>query len=63
MLAADARRPPVRRSLPVQLYSYAVSPYDDWHTKAWGSSLVLIVVIAGLSLATRLVARGGTVNR
>ena len=50
-------------SLPVQIYTYAVSPYEDWHTKAWGSSLVLIVVIAGLSLATRLVARGGTVNR
>jgi phosphate transport system permease protein len=50
-------------ALPLQIYTYAVSPYDDWHTKAWGSSLVLIVVIAGLSLATRLVARGGTVNR
>jgi phosphate transport system permease protein len=45
-------------SLPVQIYTYAVSPYEDWHTKAWGSSLVLIVVIGCLSLATRLAVRG-----
>jgi phosphate transport system permease protein len=32
-------------SLPVQIYNYAVSPYEDWHTKAWGSALVLILVI------------------
>ena len=44
-------------SLPVQIYTYAVSPYEDWHTKAWGSSLVLIAVIGGLSLATRLAVR------
>ncbi len=43
-------------SLPVQIYNYAVSPYDDWHTKAWGSALVLIVVIGLLSLAARAVA-------
>ena len=45
-------------ALPLQIYTYAVSPYEDWHTKAWGSSLVLILVIGGLSLATRLVTRG-----
>jgi len=44
-------------SLPVQIYAYAVSPYDDWHTKAWGSALVLVFVIGCLSLATRLVTR------
>lgn len=35
-------------SLPVQIYNYAVSPYEDWHTKAWGSALVLILVIGVL---------------
>lgn len=46
-------------SLPVQIYNYAVAPYADWHTKAWGSALVLISLIATLSLLTRLATRGG----
>jgi phosphate transport system permease protein len=41
-------------SLPVQIYNYAVSPYADWHTKAWGSALVLVLVIGCLSLITRI---------
>ena len=41
----------------LQIYSYASSPYDDWHTKAWGSALVLILVIGLLSLATRYATR------
>ena len=44
-------------SLPVQIYNYAVSPYDDWHTKAWGSALVLITVIGVFSLLTRFFTR------
>jgi len=43
-------------ALPLQIYTYAVSPYDDWHTKAWGSALILIVVIGLFSLLTRIVA-------
>jgi phosphate transport system permease protein len=46
-------------ALPIQIYQYASSPYDDWHTKAWGSSLVLVGVIAVLSLALRLATRRG----
>jgi phosphate transport system permease protein len=41
-------------ALPLQIYQYAASPYDDWHTKAWGASLVLVAVIAVASLALRL---------
>ena len=44
-------------SLPVQIYNYAVSPYDDWHTKAWGSALVLMTVIGIFSLLTRFFTR------
>lgn len=44
-------------ALPLQIYQYAVSPYDDWHEKAWGSSLVLVLVIAVLSAILRFVAR------
>jgi phosphate transport system permease protein len=45
-------------ALPVQIYNYAVAPYEDWHTKAWGSALLLIGVIGGLSLVTRWATRG-----
>ena len=44
-------------ALPLQIYRYAVSPYDDWHTKAWGASLVLVVVIGVVGLLLRAVAR------
>src|SRR5262249_18118721 len=45
-------------AVPIQIYNYAVAPYDDWHTKAWGSALVLIVLIGVVSAATRLAVRG-----
>jgi phosphate transport system permease protein len=45
-------------ALPIQIYNYAVAPYDDWHTKAWGGALVLIVLIASLSLLTRWAVGG-----
>ena len=44
-------------ALPLQIYRYAISPYDDWHTKAWGASLVLVIVIGGIGLLLRVVAR------
>jgi phosphate transport system permease protein len=44
-------------ALPLQIYQYAASPYDDWHAKAWGGSLILVGVIALGSLALRLVVR------
>lgn len=45
-------------ALPLQIYQYAVSPYDDWHTKAWGSSLILVAVVAIMSGGLRLALRG-----
>lgn len=42
-------------ALPLQIYNYAVGPYDDWHTKAWGAALVLILVIGIFSLVTRII--------
>jgi phosphate transport system permease protein len=43
-------------ALPLQIYQYAASPYDDWHAKAWGGSLILVAVIAAVSLALRALA-------
>lgn len=40
-------------TLSVQIYTYAVSPYDDWHSKAWAAALVLVVMILILNLSAR----------
>jgi len=50
-------------ALPIQIYNYAVAPYDDWHTKAWGSALVLIAVIGLLSFLTRKAVGAGLASR
>jgi phosphate transport system permease protein len=44
-------------SLTVQIFNYAVSPYQDWHDKAWSAALVLLIVVGSLSLAGRLLSR------
>lgn len=44
-------------ALPLDIYDYTRSPYDDWHTKAWGAALVLILVIGLLNLLTRAATR------
>lgn len=45
-------------SLPVQIYTYAISPFDDWHRQAWAGALVLMSLIAITSLSVRLLTRG-----
>ncbi len=45
-------------SLPVQIYTYATSPYDDWHAQAWAGATVLIVIVFILSVVVRLVSGG-----
>ncbi len=46
-------------ALPLQIYVYANSPYDDWHRQAWAGSLVLIVLIVGAVAAVRYAVRRG----
>jgi phosphate transport system permease protein len=41
-------------SLTVQIYNYAISPYQDWHDKAWAAALCLLLLIGSLSLISRL---------
>jgi phosphate transport system permease protein len=46
-------------ALPLQIYVYAVSPYEDWHRLAWGGALVLIVLIVlAVSLVRFVTSRG-----
>jgi len=44
-------------ALPLQVYNYAVGPYDEWHRQAWAGALVLIVLVLALSLIARAVVR------
>jgi phosphate transport system permease protein len=44
-------------SLPVQIYNYAISPYDDWHRQAWAASFILVIFVFTLNLGTRLMIR------
>jgi phosphate transport system permease protein len=44
-------------ALPLQIYSYAISPYDEWHRLAWAGALVLIGVVFIISVAARFATR------
>jgi len=44
-------------ALPLQIFQYAISPYDDWHRQAWAGSLVLIGLVLVVSLAARFLIR------
>ena len=46
-------------ALPLQIFVYAISPYDEWHRQAWAGALVLIVLIVGTIAVVRLIARRG----
>jgi phosphate transport system permease protein len=45
--------------LPLQIYVYATSPYDEWHRLAWAGSLVLILlIVVSVSLVRYVTTRG-----
>jgi phosphate transport system permease protein len=51
-------------SLPVMIYTYAVSPYEDWHRQAWAAGLVLLGLILIINvLARTILSRGIAVPR
>lgn len=55
--SVDLNRP--IEALPLQIYTDALSPYDDWHRLAWAGSLVLIVlIVAAVSLVRFVTSRG-----
>lgn len=45
-------------SLPVQIFTYAIQPYEDWHRQAWAAALVLVTLVLILSVAARYATRG-----
>jgi phosphate transport system permease protein len=47
-------------ALPLQIYVYANSPYDDWHRQAWAGSFVLILLIVSAVSAVRYAVRRGS---
>ncbi len=49
-------------ALPLQIYVYAISPYDEWHRLAWAGSLVLIVLIMVSVTLVRIFANRGTLK-
>jgi phosphate transport system permease protein len=51
-------------SLPVMIYTYAISPYEDWHRQAWAAGLVLLGLILMVNIVARVIlARGVAVPR
>lgn len=42
-------------ALPLQIYAYAMSPYDDWQAQAWAGALVLIALVLALNVVARLI--------
>ncbi|MFL6729734.1 MAG: phosphate ABC transporter permease PstA [Sphingomicrobium sp.] len=46
-------------NVPVVIFQYAMSPYDEWHALAWAGALVLTVFVLGVNLVVRFSARGG----
>jgi phosphate transport system permease protein len=45
-------------ALPLQIFAYAIAPYDDWHRQAWAGALVLIGLVLVVSFAARLATSG-----
>ncbi len=44
-------------AVPLQVFTYAISPYDDWHDKAWAGAVVLILMVLVLSMGARFLTR------
>jgi phosphate transport system permease protein len=44
-------------ALPLNIFNYAISPYDEWHAEAWAGALVLVGIVFVISLAARVATR------
>jgi phosphate transport system permease protein len=55
LFTTDLSRP--MASIPVQIYTYSISPYEDWHNKAWAAAFTLVVMILALNVVVRYLTR------
>jgi phosphate transport system permease protein len=44
-------------AMPLQIFIYAISPYDDWHRQAWAGALVLLVLVLAINVGVRFLTR------
>jgi phosphate transport system permease protein len=44
-------------ALPLQIFTYAISPYEDWHRQAWAGALVLLLMITAINVSVRTLTR------
>src|ERR1051326_2974932 len=49
-------------ALPLQVFTYAISPYDDWHRQAWAGALVLVIGIFCVNVLVRILTRGRKIS-
>jgi phosphate transport system permease protein len=49
-------------ALPLQIFTYAISPYDDWHRQAWAGALVLVTGVFCVNVLVRILTRGRTAS-
>lgn len=54
-LSANLLKP--MQSLPLLIFNYATSPYDEWHDLAWGASTILLIWVLVLNISTKLITR------
>jgi phosphate transport system permease protein len=45
-------------ALPLQIFTYAISPYDDWHRQAWAGALILVTGVFCVNVIVRILTRG-----
>jgi phosphate transport system permease protein len=50
-------------AMPLQIFNFAISPYEDWHQLAWAGALVLVTIMFALSLSARYFGRSRQKNR
>jgi phosphate transport system permease protein len=44
-------------AMPLQIFNYAISPYDDWHRQAWAGALVLLLLVLAINVSVRFLTR------
>jgi phosphate transport system permease protein len=43
--------------MPLQIFAYAISPYDDWHRQAWAGALALLLLVFFINAGVRVLTR------